>query len=139
MTNMEVLKRERLKFPLEIAKLFENFGKNKILGARITATDHLKKGLNIKDAIKLCKGLDKIGLELCCVSSGGSKEKPLENLKIFLDPISRSKLKKGTNLIVGITGLTSNFKKAEKFIRKKYFDIIFCWKTFFKKSFFLIS
>ena len=38
-------KEGRLKFPLEIARIVRKFWpKNKILGARITATDHLKKG-----------------------------------------------------------------------------------------------
>ena len=40
-------------------------------GARVTATDHLKDGLNIKDAIYFIKQLKKQGLNYVCVSSGG--------------------------------------------------------------------
>ena len=131
-------KEGRLKFPLEIARIVRKFWpKNKILGARITATDHLKKGLNIKDAIKLCKGLDKIGFDYVCVSSGGIQRKNSRKFKNFFRSNFSKQIKKETNLIVGITGLTSNFKKAEKFIRKKYFDIIFVGRPFLKNPFFL--
>ena len=51
-------------------KVWKNLAKDKILGARITATDHLKDGIKIKDSIKLAKELKKIGFDYVCVSSG---------------------------------------------------------------------
>ena len=59
---------------------------NKILGARITGTDHLKGGSSIKDAIALSKKLKKIGFDYVSVSSGGilpfTKMKQKESFRI---------------------------------------------------------
>ena len=68
-------------FPIEVAKEIKKiWPKNKILGARITATDHLSKGISIKDSILLSKKLEKIGYDYVCVSSGGIL--PKTNMKI---------------------------------------------------------
>ena len=51
----------RINLPLLIAKKIRKiWPKNKILGARITATDHLKKGINLKESIFLVKRLVEI-------------------------------------------------------------------------------
>ena len=62
----------RMKFPLMICKkIREVWPKERILGARITGTDHLKEGIKINDAILLTKELKKIGFDYVCISSGG--------------------------------------------------------------------
>ena len=62
----------RCKLLVEIIKEIRKiWPKNKILGARITATDHLKNGININQAVYFVKQLEKIGLNYVCVSSGG--------------------------------------------------------------------
>ena len=46
-------RKNRTKLPLEIAsEIRKIWPKNKILGARITATDHLDDGINLKDSIE---------------------------------------------------------------------------------------
>lgn len=129
---------KRLRFPLEIAKQVRKlWPKNKILGARITATDHLKNGINIDDSIELCKNLDKIGFDYVCVSSGGIQKKTSRKFKNFFRSKFSKKIKNKTNLVVGITGLTSNLKKADRLIKEKYFDIIFVGRPFLRNPFFL--
>ena len=70
------------KFPTEILKKIKKIvPKNKIVGARITGTDHLKKGLKVSDSIKLVKKLKQNGLDYICVSSGGII--PKTNMKFY--------------------------------------------------------
>ena len=128
----------RIKIATEIiSQIKEVWPKNKILGARITAIDHLKNGLSIDDSIKLCKKLDKIGFDYVCVSSGGIQRKTSRKFKKFFRSKFSKQIKYKTKLIVGITGLTSNFKKADKFIKKKFFDVVFVGRPFLKNPFFL--
>ena len=64
--------KDRCKLLLEIAKEIRKiWPKEKILGARVTGSDWLKKGTTISDCIFLCKNLKKIGFNYICVSSGG--------------------------------------------------------------------
>ena len=111
--------------------------KDKILGARITATDHLKNGINISDSIQLCKKLEKIGFDYVCISSGGIQRKTSRKFKPFFRSKFSKQIKEETKLIVGITGQTENFQKASKLLKKKYFDIVFIGKPFLKNPFFL--
>ena len=46
-------------------------------------------------------------------------------------------LKKKTNLKVGITGMTSDFKLADNFLKKKFIDSIFIGRPFLSNPFFL--
>ena len=82
--------------PLIIAKKIRNIWPNdKILGARITATDHLKKGINLKESVFFVKKLKKIGFDYVCVSSGGIL--PITNMKFkkaFRSSLSRTIKKK---------------------------------------------
>ena len=58
-----------------IEKINKICKKKIILGARITGTDHLDEGINIKDAKRLVKNLELKGVNYVCVSSGGFKQK----------------------------------------------------------------
>ena len=130
--------KNRLNFALKIANAVRKvWPKNKILGARITATDHLSNGIKIDEAVHLCKNLDKIGFDYVCVSSGGIQKKTNRKFKDFFRAKFAKKIKENTNLNVGITGLTNNFKKANEYIKKKYFDFIFVGRPFLKNPFFL--
>ena len=62
----------RTRFLNEIAQEVRKvWPRHKILGARITGTDHLKNGLSINDAIALSKDLKRIGFDYVSISSGG--------------------------------------------------------------------
>ena len=74
------LKKNKYKFPIEVIKSIKKIKpKYKIIGARVTGTDHLKNGIKISDAKNLINKLKKEGLEYVCVSSGGII--PITNLK----------------------------------------------------------
>ena len=62
----------RSRLLLEIGTIIRKiWPSNRILGARITGTDHLNGGVGISDAIYLTKKLKKIGFDYISVSSGG--------------------------------------------------------------------
>jgi 2,4-dienoyl-CoA reductase-like NADH-dependent reductase (Old Yellow Enzyme family) len=121
----------RLSFPLNLAKEIRKiWPKNKILGARITATDHLSGGITLKDSITLIKELKKIGFDYVCVSSGGILPKTnLKFKKAFRTKLSK-KIKKETSIITRVTGLITNLKEANKIISENSADLIAIGRTF---------
>jgi len=132
--------RNRFKFPLEIAKVSrDNWPKNKILGARVTGNDHMKKGINSSECLNLCKELEKIGFDYVCISSGGILTKTKLKFKKFFRINFARHIKKKTKLKVGITGITSDFKLADNFLKKKIIDNIYVGRPFLANPFFLQS
>ncbi len=98
--------------------------KNKILGARITGTDHLKNGLTINDAIALAKNLKKIGFDYISISSGGIL--PITNMKqkeAFRVEMAK-KIKNHSKLLTTTSGMITKHKISEKIIRNKEIDFI---------------
>lgn len=133
-------KLNRFRLPLEIAKIARNnWPKSKILGARITATDHLKDGIDINEAIEFCIELEKIGFDYICVSSGGIITKTNMKQKEFFRLNLAKEIKKRTKLKVGITGQADDMMLAEKYIKKKFIDNIFIGRKFLKNPFFLFE
>jgi len=105
----------------EIRKIWP---KNKILGARITGTDHLKGGLSVKDATSLAQNLKKIGLDYISVSSGGII--PLTNMKqkeaFRLD--MANKIKKNSKFLTTMSGMITKHNIADYMVKKKKIDFI---------------
>jgi len=128
----------RFKLPLEIAKITRKiWPKDKILGARITGSDHLPKGISLKESVDLCKELEKIGFDYVCVSSGGIITKTKLKFKNFFRINFAKEIKKKTKLKVGITGITNDFRIADKYLKKKIIDNIFVGRPFLSNPFFL--
>ncbi len=106
--------------------------KNKILGARITASDHLPGGINVNESIYLAKKLEKIGFDYICVSSGGIL--PITNMKMtngFRMKISK-KIKSATKLKICCTGMLNDLKLIEKGLSNKSFDFVAIGRSFLK-------
>ena len=97
---------------------------NKILGARITGTDHLKDGLSINDAIALSKILKKIGFDYVSVSSGGilpfTKMKQKESFRVNM----AEKIKKQSKMITTTSGMITKHSISENIIKNKKIDFI---------------
>jgi 2,4-dienoyl-CoA reductase-like NADH-dependent reductase (Old Yellow Enzyme family) len=133
-------KLNRFKLPLEIARITRKvWPKDKILGARITASDHLPKGISLKESIDFCKKLEKIGFDYVCVSSGGIITKTKLKFKNFFRINFAEKIKKKTKLKVGITGMTNNFQIADRYLKKKNIDFLFVGRPFLSNPFFLFK
>lgn len=117
--------KNRFRFPLKIAKEVRKiWPKNKILGARITGTDHLKKGISINESILFVRELKKIGFDYVCVSSGGliSKTdfKPKPNFNYAL----AKKIKKSCKIKVRVGGMLDDINFAKKIINNNDVDLI---------------
>lgn len=117
--------KNRSRLLLEIAKeLRKIWPKNKILGARITGTDHLKGGLSVKDANNLAKSLKKIGLDYVSVSSGGiipfTKMKQKEAFRLDI----ANKIKKNSKLMTTMSGMITEHDIADYILKNKKIDFI---------------
>ena len=123
--------KNRSRLLLEIAKIIRNvWPKNRILGARITGSDHLENGITTKDSIYLSKKLEKIGFDYLCVSSGGIITKTnLKFSKGFRVKIAK-KIKSNIKLKIRTSGLIDNFKIASKIIRNNECDLIAIGRKF---------
>ncbi len=105
----------------EIRKIWP---KKKILGARITGTDHLKDGIDIKDSILLTKKLKKIGLDYVSVSSGGiipiTKMKQSEAFRIKMS----HKIKTNSKMTTTTSGVLTKYSTIKKIFKEKKIDFI---------------
>ena len=129
----------RTKLLEEISKnLRKIWPKNKLLGARITGSDRLKKGNDVKDAIFLIKKLERIGFDYICISSGGIL--PKTNLKKFrgFNTDVAKMLKKKTRMKIRTSGNISDLNYADLIIRKKFTDLVCIGRKFISDPYFLL-
>ena len=107
---------------------------NKIIGARVTGSDHLKKGINENDCIYLINEIEKKGLNYACISSGGII--PITNMKIkrgFRIKIAK-KIKKKTKVIIRSSGLIYPKSFMNKIIKDNSLDFIAIGRKFISKN-----
>ena len=131
----------RSKFAVEIIKEIKKiWPRKKILGARITGTDHLKNGIDIKDSIKLVKKFEKLGLDYVCVSSGGIITKTnMNNKKNGFRVNIASKIKKNTKLKVRTSGNLKSISAINYNILKKKFDFVAVARPFLQNPYWLFQ
>jgi len=125
--------KNRCKILIEISKIVRKvWPNNKCLGARITGTDHLKNGLNNKDAVYLAKKLEDIGFDYICVSSGGILPKTNMKFKIGFRMNICKTIKKHTNLKIRTSGMLNSINLIKKGLRNKNFDFVAIARPFLK-------
>lgn len=125
----------RCRLAIEIVEnIKKNIPKNKILGARITGSDHLKGGIDINEAVFLSKKLKKLRVNYLCVSSGGIISKTNMNPKANAFRISLAKKIKANikKTLVGSTGNLKTVNSIEKYIKKDFIDLAFIGRPFLK-------
>jgi 2,4-dienoyl-CoA reductase-like NADH-dependent reductase (Old Yellow Enzyme family) len=96
----------------------------KLLGARITGTDHLKHGLKLNDSIYLAKNLEKIGLDYICVSSGGIIPKTQMKFKDAFRSSMSKEIKRNISIPVRSSGIFNNLSLVNKLIKNKFIDFV---------------
>ncbi|MDC1129896.1 hypothetical protein OAS92_04465 [Candidatus Pelagibacter sp.] len=105
----------------EVRKVWPRY---KILGARITGTDHVKNGISIKDATLLSKSLKKIGFDYVSISSGGilpfTKMRQYEAFRVNM----AEKIKHNSKMIVTTSGMITKHEVSENIIKNKKVDFI---------------
>ena len=131
---------KRVKLLTEISEAVRKvWPKKKILGARITGSDRLKKGNDVNDAIYLTKKLKKIGFNYVCISSGGIIPKTNLPIKNGFNVDLAKKIKKKTKIIVRTSGKIDNINFANKLIKNKYVDLICIGRKFISSPNFLLK
>ncbi len=132
--------KNRCRFLIEIASAIRSvWPKTKILGARVSGNDWLKKGATIKDCIYLVKKLKKIGFDYACVTSGGIL--PITNIKfkpgyqVFL----AGQVRKKTNIITRTAGMIRDLQHAEKIFSSKKADLVSFGRKFINSPTWLIK
>ncbi len=134
------LNSKNFKLPVDILKsIKKNLPKKKIIGARITATDHLSNGIKISDSISLVNKLKKNGLNYVCVSSGGIISKTnLKFYKGFRLKLANS-IKKKCRIITRTSGMFNDFKTIKRAIKNYRIDFIALGRILIKDKYFLIK
>ncbi len=117
-----------------VSKLKKITGKKMILGARVTASDHLNRGIKLRESIKYIKLLKREGINYVCISSGGIKTKTKLNTKKKGIRVSfAKKIKKQiSNLVIATTGNLSDLKYLDKIMKNKSIDLAFIGRPFLK-------
>ena len=130
----------RARFLLQVAEIIrEVWPKHKILGARVTGSDRLKKGLSLNESTILCKELEKIGLDYVCISSGGILPKTNIKFKKGYNLDLAKKIKKKINILVRCSGHLDDYNFACEIIKKKIIDLIAIGRGFIKNNNLIIN
>ena len=117
--------KSRARLLLEIGNIIRKiWPKERILGARITGSDHMDLGITISDSIYLSKKLKKIGFDYVCVSSGGIKSKTKLKLYKGFRVNLAEKIKKNSNIRVRTSGLINDLNFIEKIIIHRKCDFV---------------
>ena len=127
--NLENRSRLLIEIGMMMRKIWPS---NRILGARITGTDHLNGGVEINDAIYLAKKLKKIGFDYVSVSSGGILPKTkMRQTEAFRSNIAK-KIKDESKLFTTSSGMITKHETAIKLIKNKKLDFITIARTIIK-------
>jgi 2,4-dienoyl-CoA reductase-like NADH-dependent reductase (Old Yellow Enzyme family) len=115
----------RMRFVLEVAKAVrEVWPQNKPLGIRLSCTDWVEGGWNIKDSVALAKELKAVGYDYITASSGGSV--PEQDIKIgpsYQVPFAEA-IKKQAGITTVAVGLITETKQAEGILAEGKADMI---------------
>lgn len=131
---------KRCKLLLETAKNIRSiWPKEKILGARITGSDHLLNGIKIEDCIKLVKKLKDIGIDYVCVSSGGIIPITKLSFKPGYQVYLAEQIKKKTGIITRTAGMITSLRQAEYIVKNKKADLVAIGREFIKNPTWLIK
>lgn len=115
----------RIRFLIEVTKLVrKEWGEEKPLFVRISATDWVEGGWTIEDSVKLSMRLKECGVDLIDTSTGGN----VTGVKIPLTPGYQvefaDKIKKGAKILTGAVGLITSAEQAEEILESDRADLI---------------
>lgn len=115
----------RIRFPLEIAEMVkQEWGNEKPLFVRVSATDWNRDGWTIEDSVKFCKKLKDLGVDLIDVSSGGNIFAEIPNTPGYQVGFSEI-IRKEVGISTGAVGKITTARQAEEILQKEMADLIF--------------
>ena len=115
----------RIRLLLEIATAArKEWGEEKPLFVRISATDYTYGGWNIDDSVNLSKQLKEIGVDLIDVSSAGNVAEARIPLRPGYQVEFAEQIKKEAGILTGAVGLITTPQQAEEIISTGQADLI---------------
>lgn len=127
----------RMRFPLEVAKVVrDSWPQNLPVFVRISATDWVATGWDLKESIELAKRLKFIGIDLIDCSSGGST--PDANIPAgpnFQVPFAAA-IRKEVEIATGAVGLINEGAQADSILREGMADAIFLGRELLRNPYF---
>ena len=115
----------RRRFPLQVVKAVRQvWPKDRALGIRVSASDWVTDGLNVKEVIQFLSHAKSLGLDYVCVSSGGIRA----DIRIPVAPGYQvsfaSEIRKATGLITRAVGMILDPIQAENILQAGHADQI---------------
>lgn len=115
----------RIRLPLEIAQLVKKeWGNEKPLFVRISATDWKQDGWTIENSVELCKRLKALGVDLIDVSSGGNVSVEIPNVPGYQVNFSET-IRNEVGIATGAVGKITTGRQSEEILQKDMADLIF--------------
>lgn len=116
---------KRMKFPLLVAKEIRKIWPSTLpIFVRLSATDWVDGGLDIKDTLIFCQELKKIGIDFIDVSTGGN----VADAKIPVGPHYQVKfaneIKREVGILTGAVGMITDAKEALKLLNNNEADAV---------------
>ncbi len=113
--------------------------KNKIIGARVTGSDHLSNGIKITDCINLVKKLKDDGLNYVCVSSGGIIPKTSMKFYKGFRLKMADKIKRECKIITRTSGHINDYKTIDLALKKYKLDFVALGRILIQDKYFLLK
>jgi 2,4-dienoyl-CoA reductase-like NADH-dependent reductase (Old Yellow Enzyme family) len=115
----------RMRFALEVAHAVrEVWPKERVLGARITASDWAEGGFELDDAVSYARALRAAGLDYVCVSSGGL----VSHQRIQVGPGYQvgfaARIKQAVPIAVRAVGMIADAAQAERIVASGEADMV---------------
>jgi 2,4-dienoyl-CoA reductase-like NADH-dependent reductase (Old Yellow Enzyme family) len=115
----------RMRFPLEVAEAVRNAWPDTLpLFVRISATDWVNTGWDLKESIELARKLKDLGIDLVDCSTGGN----VPDAKIPVGPGYQvpfaAGVRKEAQIATGAVGLITSAEQAEEILYKEFADVI---------------
>lgn len=120
-----------MRFPLEVAELVRaTWPADRPLGARITSSDWLEDGIQVRDAIVFARELKRVGVDYVCVSSGGIvPSAPIRITAGYQVPFA-SRIRAETGIATRAVGLIVEAHQAETILGEGDADLVALGRAF---------
>lgn len=127
----------RTRILLEIVREIRNtIKKGSPLFLRLSATEWVENGWNVKDSIELAKILKQEGTDVIdCSTGGNSPDQKIKAEPLYQVPFSE-KIKKGSGILTGAVGKITTAEEAEKILREQKADLILLGRQLLREPYF---
>lgn len=131
--------KNRIRLLVEIIQQIKPLLEKQSLWVRISATDWAENGWDLKQSITLCQELEKLGVQVIDVSSGGAVSwQQIQSYPGYQVPFAKA-IKDHTNLTVGTVGLITQAKQAQEILDLNQADFVLLGREFLRNPHFVFQ